>query len=96
MGAGEYSHTSGIYECAALMVGFLKKFTPMKGDIWFIPAPIMDTIRKFYLHLGYKMAIFLQNYPIFDHYGWDFYKFCTNTCNRSFFANGNIGNVEHF
>ena len=62
-----FSHTSGIYRCVALMGGFLKKF-----------ALVMGTFLEILPQLGVKkMAIVLQNDPIFAHYGWDLHKSCT-------------------
>ena len=61
----------------ALMGGFLKKFAPMMGAFLASPAPIMGTFLEILPPLGVKMAIFLQNDPIFAHYGWVLCKFCT-------------------
>ena len=55
---GGYSHTSGIYGCAALMGGFLKKFAPMMGAFLGIPAPIMGTFLEILPKLGVKNGYF--------------------------------------
>ena len=55
---GGFSHTSGIYRCAALMGGFLKNFAPMMGAFLGIPAPIMGTFLEILPPLGVKNGYF--------------------------------------
>ena len=57
-GPGGYSHTSGIYGCAALMVGFVKKLAPMMGAFLGIPAPIKGTFVEILPSLGVQNVYF--------------------------------------
>ena len=56
---GGYSHTSGIYGCAALMGGFLKKFAPMMGAFWGFLAPMIGT----FLEILPPFDVKLGNFP---------------------------------
>ena len=53
------------------MGGFVKKYAPMMGVFFSIPALIMGTLvfKNFTTAWAKKLAIFLQNDPIFAHYG---------------------------
>ena len=57
---GGYSHTSGIYVCAELMGGFLKKFALMMG-----PEPIMGKFLEKLPTLGMKNDHFHSKWPNF-------------------------------